>query len=244
MTKIAFIGDIHGDARSAAHSMSYAYDHDAERVFFVGDSGWQFDDGFLTEMQWASEQFNYNVEFIDGNHENFDILYDYDIEPDGYRHLSRNVLHIPRGTVMDINGINVLFIGGASSIDKHYRVPGIEWWPQELITTRDIDKALTAQNVDVVVSHESPYVPKLSNKGAEDDIAARGPEFAEAVNVSRQQRELLREILDQKQPRFWYHGHHHTRTTSILDGCQFECLGRDGDAVSNRVLVIDILDWY
>ena len=145
---------------------------------------------------------------------------------------------------MDINGINVLFIGGASSIDKHYRVPGIEWWPQELITTRDIDKALTAQNVDVVVSHESPYVPKLSNKGAEDDMAARGPEFAEAVNVSRQQRELLRKILEQKQPRFWYHGHHHTRTTSILDGCQFECLGCDGDAVSNRVLVIDTLDWY
>ena len=243
MTKIAFIGDIHGDTRSASYSMLYARDHDAERVFFVGDFGWQFDDGFLTEMKQIAERFDYSVEFIDGNHENFDVLYDYDIEPDGYRHLTNNVLHIPRGTAMQIDGIDVLFIGGASSIDRHYRMAGLEWWPQELITSRDIDKALDVPNVDVVVSHETPWLPKLSNKNNEDEIAEWGYDFAEAIETSRQQRELLHEILDVKRPLFWYHGHHHNRSSYNYQDCDFTCLSRDGDAVSDRVAIVDTQVW-
>ena len=235
--KVAFIGDIHGDHRSAYRSVqSVVVDGNAERVFFVGDFGWDFSDKFLDAMSSIGSEFNVNIEFIDGNHEDFNRLYSFPIE-NGYRALRDNVLHIPRGTVMNIGGHNVLFIGGASSIDKAYRKEGESWWPQELITDHDITTAMHNvgdKDITVVVSHEAPFLPY----GRSDDFLP-----LEVAAVSQSQREKLQYILNQTQPSLWYHGHHHIRYTDTRDNCKIRGLGHDADPVSERTIVVDTNSW-
>ena len=42
----------------------------------------------------------------------------------------------------------IFTLGGARSIDKAYREENISWWPQEMITKKDIDNA--CRNLDKV----------------------------------------------------------------------------------------------
>lgn len=107
----------------------------------------------------------FTILFLDGNHENFNILDSYAEEEwrGGKIHrLSENVFHLVRGSVFNLEGKKFAVIGGGDSIDKAYRTPQISWWPQEQITQEDIEKMkmeLAAVNykVDYVLSHTCPH---------------------------------------------------------------------------------------
>ena len=47
------------------------------------------------------------------------------------------------------DGRTVLFMGGALSVDKAWRTPGYDWFPEESITTGDLDR-LPDVHVDIV----------------------------------------------------------------------------------------------
>jgi DNA repair exonuclease SbcCD nuclease subunit len=101
------------------------------------------------------------VLFIDGNHENFDLLNSYEKElwNGGKVHkISSNILHLMRGQVFEIDGLKFFTFGGAESIDKVYRHVGISWWAEEVPNKEEFDEAMhnlekVNFTVDYIITH-------------------------------------------------------------------------------------------
>lgn len=105
----------------------------------------------------------FTVLFIDGNHENFDLLNAYDVQiwHGGKVHkIADNIIHLMRGQVFEIESKTFFTFGGAESIDKHLRIEGVSWWVDEVPSKRDYDEALTNlakvnNKVDYIITHSA-----------------------------------------------------------------------------------------
>ena len=164
---IYFTGDTHGDRpRFMECNMPGESEWTAEDILIVcGDFGYVFMDS-PGENQFLDylEQKPYTICFCDGNHENFPRIYAYPEEDwNGGRihRIRRNVIHLMRGNVYHIQGKTVFTMGGAYSRDKHMRMEGLSWWPQELPTDTEYREAIKTlaeygNRVDIVVTHTAP----------------------------------------------------------------------------------------
>jgi len=103
--------------------------------------------------------------FIDGNHENFDLLdmlYPVERWNGGkIRRLSPSVMQLMRGQVYEIDGKSFFTMGGAESYDKQFRIQGISWWPQEIPSEKEMREARANllghfMKVDYVITHCLP----------------------------------------------------------------------------------------
>lgn len=144
-------GDIHG---SQVRFLFQRYGlnecmGEGDILFVCGDFGFVFDDDeeekkFLDQL----EEQPYQILWVDGNHENFDVLYRYPVEEwcGGKVHrIRKNILHLMRGQVFTIRGKTFFTMGGAYSIDKAWREPNKSWWPQEMPS--DEEKTEAAENL-------------------------------------------------------------------------------------------------
>lgn len=135
--------------------------------------------------------------FIDGNHENFDLLKTF---KDGI--ISSHIHWLRRGTVSYFEGKKCLFIGGADSIDKFRRIKHLSWWEDEQITQEDIDKC-PAEDFDYVFSHACPYSVFADNTAILGDPHFAGEEF------DRTSEEMLDKLKNKIQFKHWWFGHYH-----------------------------------
>lgn len=91
------------------------------------------------------------IYFADGNHEDHWSLMKLD-----NNEIQPNIFYMKRGSTLTLPDERVvLFIGGANSIDKHSRTFGVDWFPEEVITNKDINN-LPDTKVDIVISHTCP----------------------------------------------------------------------------------------
>ena len=155
-----------------------------------------------------------NLYWIDGNHENFDIIESWNAT-EIYNN-SEHIHYCPRGTILDINGQKALCVGGADSIDKAWRVEGISWWPQEQITEKDIME-ITGE-YDYIFTHCCPYSIFHSHRGF---LCTHGGELRDITHASE---EVLDKLKDKITFKHWYFGHYHT---DIKLTEQFTCLFDD-----------------
>ena len=144
MKKRWFItGDLHG----ALHSITnFIQEHNLGKesnIIVLGDMG----------IAWRKDLVDYNFKitryeercngvhlyWLDGNHENFDIISSWSLNKDGIYDNSPHIHYCSRGSSILINGAKALFIGGADSIDKVFRKEGLDWWPRETIDKKDIE---------------------------------------------------------------------------------------------------------
>lgn len=131
-------------------------------VIICGDFGavWDNSKQDLWWQKWLSKK-TFTTLFIDGNHENFNLLNQYPVEiwNGGNVHkINESIIHLMRGQVYEIDGIKIFTMGGAQSHDKIYRVEGINWWKQELPTNDEFEEALNnldkhCWKVDYVLTH-------------------------------------------------------------------------------------------
>jgi len=147
--------------------------------------------------------------WLDGNHENHDLL-----EADHGASQS-NTFYCPRGSVIEFKlptreVRRAMFFGGASSIDKKYRIEGVTWWPQESITYSQTQRAIESHNeVDIVFSHERPSAFNYKHN------------FKEGFGESdKNALEAIREVF---KPPFWCFGHYHDYDRGEHDGTQWVC---------------------
>ena len=172
-------------------------------VLICGDCGvvWDLSATDFYLRRWYRDK-PWTTLFIDGNHENHDLLASFPITQwnGGKVHvISDSIIHLMRGQVYQIDGHTVFTMGGASSHDKQYRKAGISWWEAELPSPLELAEAranLAAhQNrVDYIVTHcASGDVQDLLNPHYEKNLLTSF--FNE-----------LEEIRFQH----WYFGHYHT----------------------------------
>ncbi|WP_235811104.1 metallophosphoesterase [Syntrophomonas wolfei] len=119
-------------------------------VAIMGDFGLVWNDGKedLYWRKWLADR-NFTTLFIDGNHENFDLLKRHEVvEWHGgkVQFINDSIIHLMRGQVYEIDGKTIFTMGGGTSIDKEFRKPGKSWWPDELPTYEEYEEAL--RNLD------------------------------------------------------------------------------------------------
>ena len=195
-------GDTHGDIDYekllSLKRKKLSYD---DYLIICGDAGICWSIPTLRRHLDLYNDIGCTVLFIDGNHENFDMLNRCPmVEYHGalMHRVDEHIFHILRGEIMTLENKTFLCIGGAVSIDKMYRTPYVSWWPEEEITTRDIDNALcnlekANHKVDYVITH---CCDSLTVKNA----------FDFRKDACTEQLNFIDQVVDYKR---WFFGHYH-----------------------------------
>lgn len=153
------------------------------------------------------ENQKYTILFVDGNHENFDALSTYPVEKwnGGFvQFIRKNIIHLMRGQIYEIEGKTFFTFGGGLSIDKYLRTPYVSWWPQEEPNNREIDTALDALAdyncaVDYIITHAAPESimrNTLSQIHPMKKIACSAEKF-------------LDQVYNMTDFKMWFCGHYH-----------------------------------
>ena len=154
-------GDTHGRLdRIYSWIERMNFDSEDINVIIAGDAGicWRKDGRDMDAAIRKHEQYKFHLWFIDGNHENFDILDSLPKDENGIVNLCNNLHYITRGSVIKFNNKTILCCGGADSIDRGFRTPHLNWWAQEQVTEEDIKKCLSGDNYyDYIITHCCPY---------------------------------------------------------------------------------------
>lgn len=206
-------GDIHGnnsiDKLAGGNFDAKGLTRD-DYVIILGDFGLVWSNPpTAEEIYWTDwlESKPWTTLFIDGNHENFDLLATLEVEPwhgGQVRRVRDHVMHLCRAEVFEIGGHTFFCMGGAYSVDKQWRTPGKSWWPQEVpneeVRQMAIAKVAEVGEVDYVLTH-CPPSQGLYNMA--DDFLT-GSLFTDEYGLW-----LQNNIADKLQFKRWFFGHMH-----------------------------------
>jgi hypothetical protein len=206
MAKFFVTGDTHADIdikklhRTGRTIMNKLTPEDY--LFICGDFGGVWDGSAEDDkiLDWYARQ-PYTICFVDGNHENFNLLNSYPIEEwcGGKIHRIRpNLIHLMRGQYYTIEGKTFLTMGGALSSDRHLRTENVDWWAGERPSNEDVETLhntlATHDSVDYIITHAAPttVLPHLSPYYDSDVVT-----------------DLLDHIYYNIDFKYWYFGHYH-----------------------------------
>lgn len=219
MTKLAFAGDWHGNTRYAIRMCDYAKENGVSKIFHVGDFAYDFTDPFLFALTATLRRNEQVIYFVAGNHDNYDKLATYQTAGSGVQRVTSRIYHLPRGYRWDWEGTSFLALGGAFSVDKEFRVPGVEWWWQEKITEADKSLAMQGGHADIMITHDVPAgveIPSIRNN------PMGWP--AHILREADEHRHQLRQVVDVVKPGKIYAGHYHCRQETLLRGDDYTTL--------------------
>lgn len=152
---------------------------------------------------------------IRGNHEarpihtkGIEFIYEENdpVIPSGYYYESAypNIRYIADGSTFNINGNRCLFIGGAYSVDKEYRLmSGWRWFEDEELTDEemtDILDKIDHKHYDYVFTHTCP------EKWQPRDLFLS---IFDQSKVSKKMEQFLTTVSEIITFRYWYFGHYH-----------------------------------
>ena len=192
-------------------------------LIILGDFGGVWGDEEDAYVQRIYNQRTFTTLFIDGNHENHDLLDQYPVEEwhGGKVHkICDRVIHLMRGQVFKLQGFTIFTMGGAESTDKEYRKEGESWWAREMPSDEEYEEALKNLakvnfEVDIVLTHCAPegYIGKNMSAVYSSDIS-RLPANNMAGVVDRSDNKLtefLDSLITEHGLKFkhWYFGHYH-----------------------------------
>ena len=168
-------GDIHGEIYPRLSNASFPAQRELTKddiVIVAGDFGIPWTDGGAADAYALREleKRPFTTCFVDGNHENYDLLEQY---PEQTWHSGRihrigdSVIHLMRGQVFDIDGTTIFAFGGAASHDVEdgildafdpdlkdkaralrkagkyrYRINHLSWWEREMPDRSEYDEGM------------------------------------------------------------------------------------------------------
>ena len=185
------IGDAHGQYDRYV-KMARKRDHTVQ----IGDLGFKY--GCLENLDPE------NHKIVAGNHDNYSAIHE-------YPH------YLGDWGSCTLDGTEFFFLRGASSIDRHLRTIGIDWWSEEEIKIEAFMEArefYREMKPRIVITHTCP-----------DRVAPSflDPRYSYRVHMSRTGW-MLDEIFNNHEPELWVFGHFHY-SKSITEGrTKFVCL--------------------
>lgn len=234
--RVFLLGDVHGNGAFAEYAIAAAGRAGCGVVLQLGDFGyWDHTLGgrsFLDRVARAAATCDTTVYFIDGNHENHDLLDDLvesgRVGADGVAWVRPNVGWITRGTRWEWRGTTFAALGGAASVDRERRETGWTWWPQETLHPRDL-ATLGRDPVDVLISHDAPALA---------DLHGLHPLPAEILRSCAESRQVLDDAVATVRPQLVIHGHWHRRHTTVAGAVRIEGFGADNGPFETACAVL------
>ncbi len=241
--RLLLVGDTHANGAWWARTVvPVAVRVRADRIIQLGDFGYwpRHPDGrrFLTLVTAGVTRTDIPVDFLDGNHEDHASLQRRAAAP---YEVAAGVRHLPRGCRFSYDGVRFLAVGGAHSIDRHLRKPGVNWFAEETLDGSDLERAESGAPVDVLLAHDTFAGYDLPGTLP---IAELPEWLAREITASRAHRTLLREVVDAVQPELVVHGHYHSRYRArvALGDHVVQVEGLDCDDTGGAFLVLDVAD--
>lgn len=206
-------GDLHG-GHDGAKLFHPALDNCTKDDYLIvcGDFGipWSDHSEYEAELLRRVSARPYTTLFVDGNHENHNILSYYPVEEwhGGKVHkLTNSVIHLMRGQVYELEDNTIFVMGGARSVDKHWRTPGKSWWPEEIPSGAERAEALAnleahGNKVDYIISHCAPasIFEAMCDSGCLHAISKEYDEYTDWLEAN---------IKAKAEYKRWYFGHYH-----------------------------------
>ena len=223
-------GDTHGNFRRFAvrHFPEQKTMNRNDHIIICGDFGgvWDGSRQENEQLDWLDAK-PFTTLWVDGNHENYDMLMDYPLEDWNGGKIQRirpNILRLMRGQLYDIEGYSFFAMGGASSHDisggilepndpmfkarryqldrqgASYRVNHRSWWKEELPSDEEYAKALeTLERAGWKVDYVITHCPPSG--------------IVNIIGEGAYKHDKLTDFLDMVSKRlefhYWLFGHHH-----------------------------------
>ena len=172
-------------------------------LIVCGDFGicWMPDRSFTYNCRFF-DRVPYTVLWVQGNHENYDMLQEFAVEEwhgGKVRHIVRDkVILLERGQIFEIEEKKFFTFGGASSHDAR-----TTWWPEELPSKREMfegckNLANVGNKVDYIITHccassIQQSVGRMQGQAYEVDVLT----------------DYLEQVEEQVKYKYWYFGHYH-----------------------------------
>ena len=161
-------GDTHGD-RDRLSKISLSKLKEGDTLIICGDFGFLWDNS--RKEQKILKQLGkrkYNICFIDGTHENFNLLNSYEISEwhGGKVHkIYGNLYHMLRGQIFQIEGKKIFTMGGGESSDIDIRRDVGAWQKEEIPTQEELlegaeNLEVAGYDMDMIITHEPPLKVK------------------------------------------------------------------------------------
>jgi predicted phosphodiesterase len=154
---ILLLGDIHGQCGILKKALDISKQSNAIAIIQLGDFGM-----FPDNEDWFRkniEDAHIPIYFIDGNHDDCSRWVQYDSIHKIWN--DRELYYVPRGTVIELDGRTIAFVGGASSIDKKMRLENnMHWDNNENIGDDHINRLLKnadGKTIDMLLTHCPPH---------------------------------------------------------------------------------------
>lgn len=194
------IGDIH-----AKWNSYQVITESVEKSIQVGDFGIGFSGDYWHDRVNDFHGENRGHRFIRGNHDNPQKCKDDMI---GY---------IDDGTIEN----DVMFLGGAWSIDRQWRVEGQDWWADEELSYEELDRMVSLYDMvrpSVVITHDCPSFVSYE-MFIKSGNALSGKQFETRTA------QALQAMFEIHQPKLHFFGHWHQTSFMEIEGTMFVCLG-------------------
>lgn len=239
---IYITGDCHGDF-SKFSTKNFPEQKNltkSDYVIICGDFGGMWQRKLTKEEDYWLEWLNdkpFTTLVVDGNHENFDRLYNVPrVELFGGQvgFIRPGILHLLRGEVYNIDGVRVFTFGGASSHDisdgildyndpawrekalklehtgrQMYRVRGLTWWDEELPSILEEENAWA--NLAKCDNEVDLVITHCAPTSIQGMLGFNNEDYLN---------EFLEDVYSKVTFKHWFFGHYHTEE----DFGKFTCL--------------------
>jgi hypothetical protein len=202
---------------------------------------------FLTSVNRMMHEAGLEFDWLDGNHDPMrHVLATYDeYDDEGFLVMADHVRYAPRGHHWQWGMTRFCSLGGAYSIDEWGRrtayaevrqvfrdahsviaddeldllcKPYEQWWPEELISDKDVDKAIAGGKIDVLLSHDTGTDVDITG-----EFALKGHSFR-TMDATESNRRRVQRVIDKCQPHRAFNGHYHLRWNQRIHGCDYTAL--------------------
>lgn len=227
MTKLMLVGDTHGNEGPLSHKIQIAANMGVEHIFQVGDFGlWPGMGGtvFLDEVNRVANNVGVNVWAIGGNHEDWDQWEAWLKMPNlpranGFTAVRSHIWLSHKVNFFKFANKRFGVAGGAVSIDKMWRKPGVSWWPNEQLSDDELASILSygGPDIDYLLTHDaSDHTDWGFHLVPDPDSAAH--------------RRKIDAVINHLRPKVHFHGHMHHKydwLNTVSHGMRNSAFGYD-----------------
>lgn len=161
-------GDTHGDINFFKNPKLKKLTED-DYLIICGDFGFLWDNSEKEKKALeVLKKKKYTICFVDGCHENYDMLgayQPYRFKGGNAHKIAPNIYHLLRGEIFTFDRKTFFCMGGGESEDLDMRCEGESWWKDEMPTSEELMNGAknlkdNEMQVDYVITHEAPAIAK------------------------------------------------------------------------------------